>query len=117
MGSRLGRSQHRAQVARRASSIPACVSNSVASGTRAVTVPLHWALVRPPLESCVQVWAPRCRRDTEGLERVQRRAAGLGKGLGHKCCEGRLREPGCLAWRQGGSGGAYRSLPLPDRRL
>ena len=102
---RLNVSQRCARVARGASSTLACVRHSVASRTRAVTVPLYWAPVRPHLESCVQLWAPHCQGDLEGLERVQRRAAGLGKGLEHKSDEERLRELGCLAWRKGGSRG------------
>ncbi|KAK4809248.1 hypothetical protein QYF61_016062 [Mycteria americana] len=49
-------------------------------------------LVRP-----IMCWAPHYKRDIEGLERVQRRATELGKGLEHKADGERLRELGLFS--------------------
>ncbi|KAK4826003.1 hypothetical protein QYF61_003776 [Mycteria americana] len=71
--SQLNMIQQCAQVAKRSNSILACIRNSVASRSR-------------------EFWAPHCKKDIEVLERVQRRATKLVKGLEHKSCEERLRE-------------------------
>jgi len=72
-GEKLDMSQQHVLAAQKVNGILGCIKRSMASRSREVILPHCSALVRPHLESCVQLCSPQHRKDMDLLERVQRR--------------------------------------------
>jgi len=93
-GEKLDVNQYPELAAQKANCVLGCIKKGTASGEREVIGPLYSALVRPHLVYCVQARGPQHKKDAELLERIQRRATKMIRGLEHLSYEERLREMG-----------------------
>ncbi|KFQ71339.1 hypothetical protein N335_13245, partial [Phaethon lepturus] len=92
---KLDMSQQCVLVAQKANHILGCIQRSVAN--RKGFCPSNSALVRPHLESCIQLWSPQHRKDMDLLKRVQKGATKMIRGMEHLPYEDRLRGLGLFS--------------------
>jgi len=65
---KLNMSRQCALAAQKANHVLGCIKSSVASRAREGILPLDSALLRPHLESCIQLWSPQHKKDMDVLE-------------------------------------------------
>ncbi|GAB0204198.1 hypothetical protein GRJ2_002885400 [Grus japonensis] len=97
----LNMSEQCAAVAKQANGMLDCINEGITTREKEVIIPLYSALVRSHVEYCVRFWSllqrKKKKRDVDRLERVQKRATRMIKGLGSLPYEERLRELGLFS--------------------
>ena len=91
---KLDMSQQCAFPAQKTYCILSCFKRGRASRERERTVALCFAFMGPCLQHCFQAWGPQHKKDAELLERFQRRAMKMIRGLEHLSYKDRLRDLG-----------------------
>ena len=72
-----------AAAVKKANSMLGIIRKGIENKSASVILPLYKSLVRPHLEYCVQFWSPYLQKDIMEMEKVQRRATGMIRGLEH----------------------------------
>uniref|UniRef100_A0A6I8QAX7 Reverse transcriptase domain-containing protein n=1 Tax=Xenopus tropicalis TaxID=8364 RepID=A0A6I8QAX7_XENTR len=94
---KLSNSRQCHSVATTANKVLSCIKKGIDSRDENIILPLYRSLVRPHLEYAVQFWAPVLKKDINELERVQRRATKLVKGMEDLSYEVRLSRLGLFS--------------------
>ncbi|KAK4833026.1 LOW QUALITY PROTEIN: hypothetical protein QYF61_027408 [Mycteria americana] len=83
--------------AAQANHILGCIRRGITSRERDMVIPLYSVAVRLHREDCVPFWSPQFKEDADRMERVQRRAMKMTKGLEKLPLEERLKELGLFS--------------------
>ncbi|CAM5138679.1 unnamed protein product [Natator depressus] len=73
------------------------IKKGIENKTGNILLPLYKSMVRPHLEYCIQMWSPHLNKDILALEKVQRKATKMIRGLEWVPYEERLKRPGLFS--------------------
>ena len=90
-------SQHIGKAVKKANQVLGLISRSYEYKSIHNILPLYKSLVRPHLEYAVQVWRPYKQKDIDRIERIQKRATRMIKGLENDPYEIRLKKTGLIS--------------------
>ncbi|GAB0181345.1 trafficking protein particle complex subunit 9 [Grus japonensis] len=112
---KLNRSLQCAAAETKANWILGCIRRGIAGRDRDVIIRFYSALVRPHLEYCVQFWSPQFKKDVDRLERIQKNAMKMIKGLEKLRHEEGVRS--LLRGEEKAQGRSYHSIPVLKGQL
>ncbi|CAM5145241.1 unnamed protein product [Eretmochelys imbricata] len=78
------------------------IKKGIENKTENLLLPLHKSMVRPHLEYCAQMWSPHLKKDILALEKVQKRATKMIRGLEQVPYEERLKRLGLFSLEKRG---------------
>uniref|UniRef100_A0A8C8SCV0 Reverse transcriptase domain-containing protein n=1 Tax=Pelusios castaneus TaxID=367368 RepID=A0A8C8SCV0_9SAUR len=86
-----------AEAVKKANRMLGIIKKGIENKTANVLLPLYKSMVRPHLEYCVQMWSPHLKKDILALEKVQKRATKMIRGLESASYEERLKRLGLFS--------------------